>query len=40
MDILTGFHVMDGETHIVIVEGLKDAGIPLFLSQVKRPNGK
>jgi len=27
LDIVTGFHVLDGEVHIIVLEGLRDEGI-------------
>ena len=27
LDVVTGFHVLDGEVHIIVLEGLRDEGI-------------
>lgn len=36
LDIITGFHVLDGQIHILVLEGLKDYGLRYLYENIPR----
>ena len=36
LDVITGFHVSDGEYHILVLEGLKDGGMATIWNSLPR----
>ena len=40
LDIVTGFHVMDGVLHLFVLEGLRDEAIRYVWDSLSKPDNK